>query len=110
MADTDFEQGGGSVFTDLGFTPDQAEELEAKSVLILAMKAVMTTRALTQSRAATICGTDQPTLSKVLHGRMNSVTIDRLAHWLTALGQDVEITVRPAPATRHGRLHAAAAA
>lgn len=110
MADTDFEQGSGSVFADLGFGPDQAEELEAKSVLILAMKAVMTTRALTQLQAAKVCGTDQPTLSKVLHGRMDSVTIDRLAHWLTALGQDVEITVRPAPTTRQGRLHAAAAA
>jgi len=110
MADTDFEQGSGSVFADLGFAPDQAEELEAKSVLILAIKAVMATQALTQSQAARVCGTDQPTLSKVLHGRMDSVTIDRLAHWLTALGQDVEIIVRPAPTTRHGRLHAAAAA
>jgi predicted XRE-type DNA-binding protein len=109
MADTDFQQGSGSVFADLGFTPDQAEELTAKSVLIFALKDVMTTRALTQKQAAKVCGTDQPTLSKVLHGRMDSVTIDRLAHWLTALGQDVEITVRPAPGTRHGRLHAAAA-
>lgn len=110
MSDTDFEQGSGSVFADLGFSPNHAEELTAKSVLILATKAVMARRALTQKQAAEICGTDQPTLSKVLHGRMDSVTIDRLAHWLTALGQDVEITVRPAPTTRHGRLHAAAAA
>ncbi len=110
MADRDFEEGSGNVFADLGFTPEQAEELAAKSVLILAVKDVMTMRKLTQKQAAKVCGTDQPTLSKVLHGRMDSVTIDRLAHWLTALGQDVEITVRPAPATRHGRLHAAAAA
>jgi hypothetical protein len=41
---------------------------------------------------------------------MESVTIDRLASWLTNLGQDVEITIRPAPKTRHGRLHVAAAA
>ena len=110
MADRDYEESSGNVFADLGFTPEQAEELAAKSVLILAVKDVMTTRKLTQKQAAKLCGTDQPTLSKVLHGRMDSVTIDRLAHWLTALGQDVEITVRPAPTTRHGRLHAAAAA
>jgi hypothetical protein len=43
-----------------------------------------------------VCATrDQPTLSKVLRGRMESVTIDRLTAWLTALGRTVEIHVRP---------------
>jgi len=110
MTETDFEEGSGNVFADLGFSPEDAEELTAKSTLILALKTVMTERTLTQKQAAKVCGTDQPTLSKVLHGRMESVTLDRLAHWLTALGQDVEITVRPAPATRHARLHVAATA
>ena len=110
MTETDFEGGSGNVFADLGFSPEDAEELTAKSTLILAMKTIMNERPLTQKQAAKVCGTDQPTLSKVLHGRMESVTLDRLAHWLTALGQDVEITVRPAPATRHARLHVAAAA
>ena len=109
MSETDFEEGSGNVFADLGFGPEEVEELTAKSTMILAMKSVMANRALTQKEAAKVCGTDQPTLSKVLHGRMESVTLDRLAHWLTALGQDVEITVRPAPATRHARLYVAAA-
>ena len=108
MRQTDFEESSGNVFADLGFGPEQAEELTVKSTLILAMKGVMTDQALTHKQAAKLCGTDQPTLSKVLHGRMDSVTLDRLAHWLTALGQDVEITVKPAPATRHARLHVAA--
>ena len=110
MSETDFEEGSGNIFADLGFSPENAEELTAKSTLTLAIKAVMAERTLTQKQAAKVCGTDQPTLSKVLHGRMESVTLDRLAHWLTALGQDVEIIVRPAPATRHARLHVAAAA
>ncbi len=70
-----------------GFTPDEAEASTAKSALILALKATLDASMLTQKQAAKVCGTDQPTLSKVLHGRMDSVTIDRLAHWLTALGQ-----------------------
>ena len=110
MSGTDFHEGSGNVFVDLGFSPEEAEELTAKSALILTMKAVMAGRALTQKQAAKVCGTDQPTLSKVLHGRMESVTLDRLAHWLTALGQDVEITVRPTPANRHARLHVASGA
>ena len=109
MTETDFEQSSGDVFADLGFTPAETEELTAKTTLILAIKSVMAERTLTQKQAAKVCGTDQPTLSKVLHGRMESVTIDRLAHWLTALGQDVEITVRRAPITRHAKLLVATA-
>lgn len=40
-------------------------------------------------------GTDRPTLSTVLRGRMESVTIDRLAAWRTTLGRTGEIHVRP---------------
>lgn len=108
MAGQDFERGSGNVFADLGFPPNEAQDLAAKAVLILAVQRAMETHAMTQAQAAQLCGTDQPTLSKVLHGRMTSVTIDRLAHWLTALGQDVDITVRPAPSTRHGRVRAEA--
>jgi predicted XRE-type DNA-binding protein len=54
------------------------------------------------------CGIDQPTLSKVLRGRLESVTIDRLAAWLTALGRTVEIHVRHYDAkARTGHLIAA---
>jgi predicted XRE-type DNA-binding protein len=100
----------GNVFADMGFGRAEAEDLTAKTVLILAMKKTIAERALTQKAAAKLCGTDQPTLSKVLHGRMESVTIDRLASWLTNLGQDIEITISPAPKTRQGRLHVAVAA
>ena len=110
MDEIGHENSSGNVFSDMGFTPAEAEDLTAKSVLILAMKDIIAGRALTQKEAARVCGTDQPTLSKVLHGRIESVTIDRLASWLTYLGQDIEITIRPAPKTRHGRLHVAAAA
>ena len=110
MSELEFEESSGNIFTDLGFSPDKAQELAAKSTLIFAMKAAIANGALTQKQAAKVCGTDQPTLSKVLHGRMASVTLDRLAHWLTALGQDVEITIRPAPPSRHARLHVAALA
>lgn len=103
------ENSSGNVFADLGFSPAEAEDLTAKSTLILTMKGIIAERELTQKEAAKVCGTDQPTLSKVLHGRMESVTIDRLAAWLTNLGQDIEITIRPAPKTCHGRLHVAAA-
>jgi predicted XRE-type DNA-binding protein len=99
------ELGGGDIFADLGFTPVEAAELKAKSALILAIKETMAERAMTQREAARRCDTDQPTLSKVLRGRMESVTIDRLAGWLTALGRTVEIHVWPYdPAIETGQL------
>ena len=85
----------GDVFIDIGFTPEEAAELNAKSALIMAIDESIVRRKLTQIEAARICGTDQPTLSKVLRGRMESVTIDRLSSWLTSLGRTVEIRVRP---------------
>jgi predicted XRE-type DNA-binding protein len=94
MAET-FHRSSGNVFADIGFTPVQAAELTAKSVLIAAIEETISRRKLTQKEAAQRCGTDQPTLSKVLRGRMESVTIDRLTAWLTALGRTVEIHVRP---------------
>lgn len=102
------QKGSGDVFADLGFSPAEAAELNAKSTLIDAIAETMEKRGLTQADAARMCRTDQPTLSKVLRGRMESVTIDRLAAWLTALGRSVEIRVKPFNArARTGQLVAA---
>lgn len=89
------ERSSGDVFIDIGFSPEEAAELNAKSALIDAIGETIAKRLLTQAKAAKICGTDQPTLSKVLRGRMESVTIDRLTAWLRALGRPVEIHIKP---------------
>jgi len=100
MAKISFEKSSGNVFADIGFTPAEAAELTAKSGSIIAIKDTIERRKLTQTEAARLCGTDQPTLSKVFRGRMESVTIDRLASWLNALGRDVEIVVKSSPRAR----------
>jgi predicted XRE-type DNA-binding protein len=111
MAKIPHEKSSGNVFADIGFTPEEAAELTAKTKLIVAIKDTMARRKLTQLEAARLCSTDQPTLSKVLRGRLESITIDRLAGWLIALGRDVEIVVKPASREdRPGRLRVIAAA
>jgi predicted XRE-type DNA-binding protein len=111
MAKIPFEKSSGNIFADIGFTPAEAAELTAKSTLIIVVKDAIEQRKLTQQEAARLCRTDQPTLSKVLRGRMESVTIDRLTSWLNALGRDVEITVRTTPRSRRvGRLRVVKAA
>ena len=91
----DYERSSGNVFVDIGFSSEEAEELGVKSRLIGAINETVRRRKLTQVEAAKICRTDQPTLSKILRGRVESVTIDRLAGYLTALGRTVEIRVTP---------------
>ncbi|MEX0682268.1 MAG: helix-turn-helix transcriptional regulator [Dehalococcoidia bacterium] len=92
----------GNVFLDLGFGEAEAAGKLAKAKLILELKRAMRARDLTQRQAAKLCGDprvkpgDQPTLSKVLSGRMEAVTIDLLARWLNALGRTVEIKVTTA--------------
>ncbi len=80
------ERSSGNVFADIGFSPDDAAELMAKSRLILAISDTLARRKLTQREAARICRTDQPTLSKVLHGRMSDISVNRLMSWMTMLG------------------------
>ena len=83
----------GNVFRDIGFDEAEAAELLAKSELISALARAIKARGLTQKQAAKLCRTDQPTLSKILRGRMESVTMDLLSRWLVALGRNVEIAV-----------------
>jgi predicted XRE-type DNA-binding protein len=105
VAEISVHKSSGNVFSDIGFTPAEAAELTAKSELISAIGETIERRRLTQSEAARRCGTDQPTLSKVLRGRMESVTIDRLTAWLIALGRTIEIRIRPFNAkAKRGRL------
>jgi predicted XRE-type DNA-binding protein len=100
-------RGSGNVFADLGL-PD-AEELLAKAGLVLAISDVIKQRGLTQRAAAELMGIDQPKVSHLLRGRLADFSTDRLMGFLTDLGRDVDIVVRPAPKSRaRGRIHVAA--
>ena len=87
------ERGSGNVFADLGIpNPDLAL---AKAELVRRIRDVIAERKLTQAKAAELLGLDQPKVSTLVRGRVAGYTIDRLFRFLTALGQRVEITVRP---------------
>ena len=58
-------------------------------------------RRLTQTRAAHILRIDQPKISRLLRGQLSGFSTERLMHFLTLFGRDVEITVNPAPRSHH---------
>jgi predicted XRE-type DNA-binding protein len=86
-------KGSGNVFRDLGFPNPEREELKAR--LTLHIFRIIKARKLTQAAAGEILGIKQPHVSGLMRGQSGNFSIERLMDFLTALGQDVEITVRP---------------
>lgn len=56
---------------------------------------VLKERRLTWPRAAKLMGLTPPDVSDLLRGRLDGFTLDHLFRGLDALGQEVEIVVRP---------------
>ncbi len=87
------EAGSGNVFADIGLP--NAEEHQLKAKLVLKIDRLMQERGLKQVAAAELFGVKQPDVSKMLRGDFRQFSVERLMRFLVALGQDVEITVRP---------------
>lgn len=87
------EKSSGNVFADLGFPHPEQELLKAK--LTLQIYRLIKRRSLTQAEAGKILGIKQPHVSALMRNRSGVFSVERLMDFLTALGQDVEITVKP---------------
>jgi len=89
----DFEESSGNVFADIGL-PDAADHL-VKAKLVFKIDALMRERGLKQVDAARLFGVKQPDVSKMLRGDFRQFSVERLMRFLVALGQDVEIIIKP---------------
>ena len=83
----------GNVFADLDL-PDP-ELLLAKAKLCVKISRLIRERRLTRPKAAKLMGLTPPKVSDLLRGRLDGFTLDHLFRCLDALGQEVEIVVRP---------------
>jgi len=88
------EISGGNVFEDIGL-PNPQEHL-VKAQLVMKIDLLMQERGLKQAAAAALFGVRQPDVSKMLRGDFRQFSVERLMRFLVALGQDVEIVVKPA--------------
>jgi len=90
------ERSSGNVFADLDIpNPDEAL---TKAELAQRISYLLTQRKLTQKRAAVLLGIDQPKISNLVRGKLDGFSTDRLLRFVNALGQDVEIVIRPSRA------------
>jgi len=83
----------GNVFADLHLA--DADEHLIKASLAVKIDAIVRQRGLTQAAAARAMGIDQPKVSAILAGQFRGYSVERMMRFLVALGQDVEIVVKP---------------
>jgi predicted XRE-type DNA-binding protein len=95
-------QGSGNVFADIGLPNPEQELLKAQ--LTLQIYTILKDSGMTQVEIAKILGVQQPQVSLLMRNRAGNFSVGRLMEFLTALRQDVEITVRPSR-KEHGALY-----
>ena len=86
-------KGSDNIFADLGLPNPERELIKAR--LTLQIYRIIKQRGMTQSQAATVLGIKQPHVSLLMRNRAGSFSVGRLLEFLTNLGQDVDVRVRP---------------
>jgi predicted XRE-type DNA-binding protein len=94
-------KGSANIFADLGLPNPEQEMLKAR--LTLQIYKIVKERGLTQAQAGELFGIKQPHVSALMRNRAGNFSVGRLMEFLTALGQDVQITVKPTRKT-HGEM------
>lgn len=101
--DKNVTQSSGNVFADLDV--EEPGVALVKAQLAHRISSIIKHRHLTQEEAAEILGVDQPKVSALTRGRLYGFSTERLMEFLTALGRDVEISVKKrGRASEHGRM------
>jgi predicted XRE-type DNA-binding protein len=85
------ERGSGNVYADLGFS--NPEEMHGRAELVMAIAEAIASEGLTQRQAAARAGLHQPDICRILSGKFQGYSIERLAHILNSLGRNVTIVV-----------------
>jgi predicted XRE-type DNA-binding protein len=87
---------GGNIFLDLGFPPEEAENLKIRSRLMGEMIRTIRERGLKQKKAAELFGVSQPRISDLTRGKIDEFSIDALINMLAHAGMTVDVSIREA--------------
>ena len=88
----EFERSTGNVFADLGLP--RPEDRLIKSNLTALITKEINQRTLTQSEVGELVGLNQADVSRLLRGRVNRFSVERLFEILNRLGYTVELRIR----------------
>jgi predicted XRE-type DNA-binding protein len=84
--------GSGNVYADLGF--DNPEEMSLKATLAHRISTVLRHRNVSQATMGEVLGIPQSKVSRLMSGKLDGFSVERLLHFLLRLDRDVDITIR----------------
>jgi len=82
-----------SVWDAIEDTPEEAENMKLRSVLMVALKNHITRSKMSQAEAAKLFGVTQPRISDLMRGKINLFGLDALVNMAAAAGLHIEMRV-----------------
>jgi predicted XRE-type DNA-binding protein len=86
----------GNVFSDVGFSAEEAEHLRVRADLLIQIQTALKARGLKPADAAKLFGVSQRNVNDLLSGRIDRFSVDSLIDLLARLGVRVKLVVVPA--------------
>jgi len=83
----------GNVFTDLGFSPDEAAILQMRADLMADLRKFIKTKELAQAKAAEILGVSQSRVSDLTRGKWERFSLEMLITLATRAGMRVSLQI-----------------
>lgn len=74
-------------------TPEEAENMKLRSILLTALKNHLTRAQMSQAQAAKLLGVTQPRVSDLMRGKINLFGLDALVNMAIAAGLHIEMRV-----------------
>ena len=87
------QSSSGNVFTDLGFSAEEAQNLKIRSDLMIELSRLIEAQGLTQAAAAKLLGVTQPRVSDLVRGKIDRFSVDSLIEMLGHTGASVSFVV-----------------
>lgn len=82
-----------SVWDAIEDTPEEAENMKLRSVLLTALKKHLARTDMSQAQAAKLLGVTQPRVSDLMRGKIELFGLDALVNMATAAGLHIEMRV-----------------
>ena len=82
-----------SVWDAIEDTPEEAENMKLRSILLTALKNHIAHTEMSQAQAAKLFGVTQPRVSDLMRGKINLFALDALVNMVTAAGLHIEMRV-----------------
>lgn len=93
--DAPAQRSSGNVFSDLGFSEEDAANLKIRSDLMIELTKLIEAKGLTQAAAAKLLGVTQPRISDLKRGKIDRFSVDSLIEMLGHAGASVSVVVTP---------------